>query len=79
MLWQSAVWKRLRQLQSIVARAQIEDAELELRGLRIRHANLERAPSEPEKLLAPVTGVIAAVQAAAGQIAEPNVVIFQMT
>lgn len=70
--------ERLRQLQSIVARAQIEDAELELRGLRIRRANLERAPSEPEKLLAPVTGVIAAVQAVAGQIAEPNVVIFQI-
>ncbi|MGU9982496.1 efflux RND transporter periplasmic adaptor subunit [Phreatobacter sp. HK31-P] len=70
--------ERLRQLQSIVARAQIEDAELELRGLRTRRANLERAPSEPEKLLAPVTGVIAAVQAVAGQIAEPNVVIFQI-
>jgi multidrug efflux pump subunit AcrA (membrane-fusion protein) len=62
----------------VVARAQIEDAELELAGLRTRRANLERAPREPERLLAPVSGVIAAVQATAGQIAEPNAVIFQI-
>jgi hypothetical protein len=51
-------------------RAQIEDAELELAGLRIRRANLERAPREPERLVAPVSGAIAAVQAVAGQIAD---------
>jgi hypothetical protein len=70
--------ERLRQLQSFVARAQLEDGELELRGLQTRRANLERAPREPEKLVAPVDGVIAAVQAIAGQIAEPNAVIFQI-
>ncbi len=70
--------ERLRPLSNIVARSQIEDAELELSGLRQRRANLERAPRETEKLVAPVSGVIAAVQAVAGQIAEPNAVIFQI-
>ncbi len=70
--------ERLRQIQSVIARSQIEDAELELQGLRARRANLERAPREPEKLVAPVSGVIAAVQAIAGQIAEPNAIIFQI-
>lgn len=70
--------ERFRQIQNVIARAQIEDAELELQGLRTRRANLERAPREPEKLIAPVSGVIAAVQAVAGQIAEPNAVIFQI-
>ena len=70
--------ERFRQIQSVIARSQIEDAELELQGLRARRANLERAPREPEKLIAPVSGVIAAVQAIAGQIAEPNAIIFQI-
>lgn len=70
--------ERFRQIQGVVARAQIEDAELELAGLRTRRANLEKAPREPERLVAPVAGVIAAVQATAGQIAEPNAVIFQI-
>lgn len=70
--------ERFRQIQTVIARAQIEDAELELQGLRARRANLDRAPREPERLIAPVTGVIAAVQAVAGQIAEPNAIVFQI-
>ena len=70
--------ERFRQIQGVMPRAQIEDAELELSGLRTRRANLERAPRDSEKLVAPVDGVIAAVQAIAGQIAEPNAVIFQI-
>ncbi len=70
--------ERFRQIPGVIARAQIEDAELELQGLRTRRANLERAPREPEQLVAPVSGVIAAVQAVAGQIAEPNAIIFQI-
>jgi cobalt-zinc-cadmium efflux system membrane fusion protein len=68
--------ERLRQIQSVVARAQIEDAELELAGLRTRRANLDRAPREPEKLVAPVSGVVASVQAIAGQIADPGTAIY---
>lgn len=70
--------ERLRQIQAVIARAQIEDAELELAGLRIRRANLDRAPREPERLVAPVSGMVAAVQAVSGQIAEPNTVIYQI-
>lgn len=70
--------ERYQQIQGVVARAQIEDAQLELQGLRTRRANLEKAPREPEPLVAPVSGVIAAVQAIAGQIAEPNAIVFQI-
>jgi hypothetical protein len=70
--------ERSRQIQSVIARAQIEDAELELRGLRMRRATLERTPLDPERLVAPVSGVIAAARAVAGQIAEPNAIIFQI-
>jgi hypothetical protein len=70
--------ERLRPLANIVARSQIEDADIELAGLRQRRANLERAPREVERLTAPVAGVISAVQAVAGQIAEPNAIIFQI-
>ncbi|HCL64508.1 MAG TPA: RND transporter, partial [Rhizobium sp.] len=70
--------QRFERLQSVVARGEIEDARLELQGLRARRANLEQAPTAAEKLTAPVSGVIAAAQAVAGQIAEPNTVIFQI-
>lgn len=70
--------QRFERLQSVVARAEIEDATLELRGLKARRANLEQAPTAAEELTAPVSGVIAAAQAIAGQIAEPNTVIFQI-
>lgn len=68
--------ERLRQIQSVVARAQIEDAELELAGLRIRRSNLDRDRREPESLVAPVSGVIASAQAIAGQIANPGTAVF---
>lgn len=70
--------QRFARLQSVVARAEIEDATLELQGLKARRANLEQAPLAAEKLIAPVSGVIAAAQAVAGQIAEPNTIIFQI-
>ncbi len=70
--------QRFERLQSVVARAEIEDAALELQGLKARRANLEQAPTAAEKLTAPVSGVIAAAQAVAGQIAEPNTIIFQI-
>lgn len=70
--------ERLRAIQGVVARAQIEDAELELAGLRTRRENLDRSVGARERLVAPTSGVIASVQAVAGQIAEPNAVIFQI-
>jgi membrane fusion protein, heavy metal efflux system len=71
--------ERIRPIANVVARSQIEDAELELKGLQNRRANLELAQKrEPEKLLAPVDGVIAAASASPGQVVETNAVIFQI-
>jgi membrane fusion protein, heavy metal efflux system len=71
--------ERLRPIANVVARSQIEDAELELKGLQNRRANLELAQKrEPEKLMAPVDGVIAAASASPGQVVETNAVIFQI-
>lgn len=70
--------QRFERLRSVIARGEIEDAALELKGLRARRANLELAPTAAEKLTAPVAGVIAATHAVAGQIAEPSTVIFQI-
>jgi hypothetical protein len=70
--------ERYRQIKDTVARAQIEDAELELAGLLKRREDLERGKRDPERLIAPVSGVVASASAVAGQIAEPNSVIFQI-
>ena len=70
--------ERFRAIQNIVARSQIEDAELELSGLKVRRANLERAPRETERLVAPVDGVIASATATPGQVVEVNAMIFQI-
>lgn len=70
--------ERLRSIEQVIAKSQLEEAELELAGLRTRRAGLDRGKSEPEALLAPVDGVLAAANAVAGQMAEPNAVIFQI-
>jgi membrane fusion protein, heavy metal efflux system len=70
--------ERLRPIANVVARSQIEDAELEFRGLTERRANLDRARREPEQLVAPVDGVIAAATATPGQVVEVNALIFQI-
>lgn len=70
--------ERLRSIRQVIAQSQLEDAELELKGLKERRANLDRAKREAEPLTAPVDGVIAVSNAVAGQMAEPNSVIFQI-
>jgi membrane fusion protein, heavy metal efflux system len=70
--------ERFRSLQQVIAKSQLEDAELELKGLNTRRANLERVQREPEALVSPVDGVIASSNAVAGQMAEPNSIIFQI-
>ena len=69
---------RLRALGEVAARSQLEEAELELHGLRTRRASLDQVRREPEALVAPIDGVIAASTAAAGRIAETNAVVFQV-
>ena len=70
--------ERYRQITNSITRAQVEDAELELAGLKARRANLERRQRASEALVAPVSGVVAAVAATAGQIAEPNTIVFRI-
>jgi cobalt-zinc-cadmium efflux system membrane fusion protein len=70
--------ERLRAIERVVARSQIEDAELELKGLQTRRANLDRVAVQAEGLVAPVDGVIAASNAVAGQMAAPNTIVFRI-
>ncbi len=70
--------ERLRPIANVIARSQIEDAELEFKGLRERRANLDQAPRATEQLVAPVDGVIASATATPGQVVEVNTVIFQI-
>lgn len=69
---------RLRALREIVPRTQAEDTETELRGLRERRASLDHVRREPELLVAPIDGVVATSTAAAGRIADPGTVVFQI-
>jgi cobalt-zinc-cadmium efflux system membrane fusion protein len=61
-----------------VARSQLEDTRLELQGLKERKASLEQSRREPEALIAPVSGVIAEGTPVAGQMAQPNGVVFHI-
>ena len=61
-----------------VPKVTLDEAILELKGLRERRAALDKTRGEPERLIAPVSGVIAAANAVAGQIAETNAVVFQI-
>lgn len=71
--------ERYRQIAAgTVTRAQIEDAELELAGLQARRQAVERIQREPEQLRAPVDGVLAAANIVAGQMADPNAILFQI-
>lgn len=61
-----------------VSRVQLDEARLELAGLRDRRAALDRVRREPEALVAPVPGRIAAANAIAGQIVETNAIVFHV-
>lgn len=61
-----------------VTKVALDEAVLELKGLKERRLALDKTRGEPERLLAPVSGTIAAANATAGQIAETNAVVFQI-
>jgi cobalt-zinc-cadmium efflux system membrane fusion protein len=61
-----------------MTRVQLDEARLELQGLKDRRAALDRVRREPEALVAPVSGIVADGIVAAGQIVQPNTVIFQI-
>lgn len=71
---------RLRRLadQGITPRGQIVDAEAELAGLKRRREIVRQTRIEPEVLRAPIDGVIAANRVVAGQVVQPQDVLFQI-
>jgi hypothetical protein len=61
-----------------VPKVNLDEAILELKGLRERRAELDKVRAESEKLIAPVSGVVASANAVAGQIADINSIVFQI-
>jgi membrane fusion protein, heavy metal efflux system len=79
----SIVERRIVRFETLVEKGastqvQLDEARLELQGLKDRRAALDQARGEPEALTAPVAGVIAQVNAVAGQMAQPNTILFQV-
>lgn len=79
----SIVEKRITRYETLtktgaINKVALDESILELAGLRERRASIERTRAEPERLIAPVSGVVAAANAVAGQIAETNAVVFQI-
>ncbi|WP_299562314.1 efflux RND transporter periplasmic adaptor subunit [Enterovirga sp.] len=77
------VERRLSRLEPLarsgaVAQAQLDEARLEIAGLRDRRAALDTSRREPEALIAPVDGVIAEANAVAGQMAQPTGMVFHI-
>ncbi|MXQ12297.1 efflux RND transporter periplasmic adaptor subunit [Microvirga makkahensis] len=72
--------KRVRQLsdRGVAPPSQVTDAETELEGLRRRREIVRQTRIEPEVLLAPVDGTIAAARVVAGQVVASQDVIFQI-
>jgi cobalt-zinc-cadmium efflux system membrane fusion protein len=61
-----------------VSKVQLEEANLELEGLKERRKALERSKAQPEALIAPVSGIVADGMPIAGQIAQSNGIIFNI-
>lgn len=74
---------KLRRTRMLVERSaapasQIADAEVELEGLRKRREIVRQNRIEPDVLRAPITGIIAGARAVAGQVVQPQDVLFQI-
>ena len=79
----SIVERRLARFEQLapggaVPRSQLEDTRLELLGLKERRASLDKVRRESEELVAPVDGVIADGTPVAGQITQPNTIVFHI-
>jgi membrane fusion protein, heavy metal efflux system len=77
------VERRIARTESLVqtgaaTRVQLDEARIELQGLKDRRVALDRVRREPEPLVAPVSGVIAAANAVPGQITDPARPIFHI-
>lgn len=72
--------KRVRQLsdRSVAPQSQVTDIETELEGLKRRREIVRQTRIEPEVLLAPIDGTIAATRVVAGQVVGSEDTIFQI-
>jgi cobalt-zinc-cadmium efflux system membrane fusion protein len=61
-----------------IARQLLDEALLEIQGLKERRKSLDQTRRESESLIAPVNGIIADGTPVAGQITQPNAVVFHI-
>ena len=69
---------RLGRLDGVVPRREIEEARINLNGLRSRRAALIRARSARETLVAPISGIVAAVPVRVGQVVSAETTLFEI-
>ena len=69
---------RVRRLEGLVPRREIEEAQITLSGLRSRRAGLGRARSVRETLVAPISGIVSAVPVRVGQVVAAETTLFEI-
>ena len=69
---------RVRRLEGLVPRREIEEAQITLAGLRSRRAGLGRAGSARETLVAPISGIVSAVAVRVGQVVPAETTLFEI-
>jgi biotin carboxyl carrier protein len=69
---------RVRRLEGVIPRREIEEAQIALAGLRSRRAGLGQARSARETLVAPISGIVSAVPVRVGQVVGPETTLFEI-
>ena len=69
---------RVRRLDGVIPRREIEEAQISLAGLRSRRAGLGQARSAREVLVAPISGIVAAVPVRVGQVVGSETTLFEI-
>lgn len=69
---------RSRRLEGLVPRREIEEAQITVSGLRSRRAALGRASATRETLVAPISGIVAAVPVRVGQVVAAETTMFEI-
>ena len=70
--------KRYEQLEGSIPRKELENARAEVESLRARRVAVSGSINPREALAAPVSGIVSAAFAAAGQVVEAREVLFQI-
>ncbi len=69
---------RVRRLEGLIPRREIEEAQITLAGLRSRRSGLGRASSARETLVAPISGIVSAVPVRVGQVVAAETTLFEI-